>query len=205
MATVAGVVDIWNFALSRMGHSPIANENEGSAEANLCRRQWPLVRDAYLEDFDWAFARRYGPLVDINDDAELVDGWLFAYAFPIGNVVCVRGIPDPSAPGDAIPMTTMLRQSSDDLKILSDLADACAFWTVKITDATRYPPSFVNATSYAMEAVIYMSISKEKNKQKLAGDAAKNARDVAQVATMDRDEPRPTDTDESPRTIRARQ
>ena len=49
-------VDICNSTLIKLGAMPIADLNEDSKEAKLCRLQYPKIRDSVLRSAPWSFA-----------------------------------------------------------------------------------------------------------------------------------------------------
>jgi hypothetical protein len=50
------VVDIANKALDKLGASKIINIDDGTKNADLCKRAWPLIRDELLRRHPWNFA-----------------------------------------------------------------------------------------------------------------------------------------------------
>lgn len=222
MAT--SIVEIWNFALLELGHDPVNDEDEVSEQADICRAAWPIQRDRMLEHFDWDFARRYVVLTPINDDAELVDGWNYAYEWPQADLIVFRGIlnpnygsvpstpyvPSPYYPAaypsyttKQIPYETMLMNSGTSRKILTDIGDAKGIYTERITDPSRYTPSFTYAMAIAMEAVIIGAIKKDTNDANRAEAKLKAADDYARTVTANQREPR-TPGQDTPRSIAAR-
>ena len=73
-------VDICNLALSYLGDTAnISSLDEGSVQAELCRRFYPMARDMLLEKHPWSFAVTREPLALL---AERVGGWRYAYSAP---------------------------------------------------------------------------------------------------------------------------
>lgn len=73
------VIDLCNKALDKLGQSPIVSLGDGNKAANLCTRNWPLIRDQVLRDHPWNFAvkrTQLSPLVD-------TPAWGFTYAFQL--------------------------------------------------------------------------------------------------------------------------
>lgn len=73
------VVDVCNKALDKLGHGPITSLADGNKAANLCDRNWPLVRDQVLRDHPWNFAVKRAILAPLTD-APL---WGFSYCFEL--------------------------------------------------------------------------------------------------------------------------
>ena len=201
---VASVVEIWNLAMVRMGHDPIVDEDENGAAAEILRTVYPTQRDLMFENYDWDFGRRFGSLTDLNDEDELIDGWLYAYQWPQGNMVTFRGVANPIANVSIrIPFDTMLRVSGDDRKIMTDLSAANGFWTERITDVTRYTAAFSQALSYALQAEVVGGISKDKADQLRSIQLHKNATERAAAAVANQSVPR-TPEEQTPKPIAAR-
>ena len=55
---MASVIDICNKALDKLGQNPIISLTDGNKAANLCTRNWPLVRDQVLREHPWNFAMK---------------------------------------------------------------------------------------------------------------------------------------------------
>jgi len=55
---MATVIDICNAALSRLGQEPLQSLDDGSKWADLCKSNWPLVRDAVLRNHKWPCATK---------------------------------------------------------------------------------------------------------------------------------------------------
>lgn len=206
MAT--SVVEIWNHALARIKSADrVASENENSAAAKLLRTQYPLARDRLLEGYDWLFARRYGVLTPINDDAELQDGWLFAYEWPV-NALAFRGILMPGAATDGdeddIPFEICMRTTEDSRKIMTTLEAASGVWTVLVTDVHRYPPTFEHALSLSLQAEIAMALASDSKAVNAAIALGRQAEDYAQVITARQARSRFEGSAHVPATIRAR-
>lgn len=73
------VVDICNAALDKLGeYGPITSLDDGNKAANLCKRNWDLVRDKVLRDHPWNFAVKRAILASADPAPE----WGFTYRFP---------------------------------------------------------------------------------------------------------------------------
>lgn len=73
------VVDICNKALDKLGQGPITSLDDGTKSANLCSRNWEMVRDEVLRDHPWNFAVRRAALAASTE----IPAWGFAYKFPL--------------------------------------------------------------------------------------------------------------------------
>lgn len=73
------IVDICNKALDKLGHGPITSLDDGNKAANLCTRNWPLIRDQVLRDHPWNFAVKRTVLAPSSN----TPAWGFTYQFPL--------------------------------------------------------------------------------------------------------------------------
>jgi len=69
------VVDICNMSLDKVGQTAIISLEDGNKAADLCARNWPLVRDEVLRAHPWNFAMRRTTLAP---DAE-APAWGYTY------------------------------------------------------------------------------------------------------------------------------
>ena len=142
---MASVVDICNLALARLGDdATVASVNppEGSAQAEHCARFYPIARDSLLELHDWKFATRRAPLALLTETAV---PWAYAYAQPAQTIRIVSVLP-PSAKSYAESEPYEMETANDGtVVLLTNVANAVARYTVRVTDPTRFSPLFTDA------------------------------------------------------------
>ena len=63
---MSSIIGICNNALDKLGHGPIISLDDGNKSANLCARNWPLVRDRVLRDHPWNFAVKRATLASAS-------------------------------------------------------------------------------------------------------------------------------------------
>lgn len=63
---VTSVVDIYNLAITRIGHEQIASEGENTKAGRLVRLHYPIIRDAVLRAHPWNFAIRRATLAQLS-------------------------------------------------------------------------------------------------------------------------------------------
>ncbi len=151
-------VEICNMALANLGVTTfIAQINERSKEAGVCRLFFDSVRDTTLEAFDWAFARRRVRLALTNAS---VTNWAHAYAYP-SDCISARRIVIPCDRRPRANERIPFEVSSDGQKrlILCDLEDAELVYTVRVEDPNLFSASFVAAMSAALSARIAMPLT----------------------------------------------
>ena len=149
---MASEIDIANLALARLGDdASVASIDppEGSAQAEHCARFYPIARDSMLEMHDWNFTVRRASLALLSVDSF---NWTYAYAKPSSTIRVVSVLPAASSPEDDGVNFELGNTSSGDSIILTDLAEATALYTVRVTDTTKYPPLFVDALAWLLAA-----------------------------------------------------
>ena len=182
---MASRVDIWNTALSNIGHkAAIADPDEASAEANHCRRFYPIALNALLERFAWGFATRRVALAEVENP---VQHWLFAYALP-NPCVAVRAVLPPQCNDDSLEQDYAIEaDDSGDAVLYTNQDLAVLKYTTLVDDTTKFTPNFVLALAAELSALLVGPIPKDPKKrqemQQLAnyytGLAAENEADNA--------------------------
>jgi hypothetical protein len=151
---MASVVDICNLALARLGDdATVASVDppEGSAQAEHCARFYPIARDSLLELHDWKFATRRAPLALLTETAA---PWAYAYAQPAQTIRIVSVLP-PTASSDAESQPYDMETAGDGtVMILTDVANAVARYTVRVTDPTRFSPLFTDALATLLASYV---------------------------------------------------
>lgn len=163
MATDA---DICNLALSYLGD--VANvvsitPPDGSAQAALCARFYPIARDQLLELHPWGFATTRVALAQV---ANPTTSWVYAYAGPT-DVLNYLEVLDPLAADDyavgmplantmfgvvgsnvavasAQPFVIEKAPDGSDM-LLTNQAGAVLRYSAAITDSTKFSPLFTEA------------------------------------------------------------
>ena len=82
---MATEIDICNLALSLLGEAADVvsiDPSDGSENAGLCNRWFPLAKKRLFEEANWSFAQRRVRLSQLNDIDAALYGCDFAYAFP---------------------------------------------------------------------------------------------------------------------------
>ena len=72
-------IELCSSALVKLGADVISSFDDGSAEARVASRLYPLVRDALLSTHPWSFATRRAPLALVTD----VPAASFSYAYQL--------------------------------------------------------------------------------------------------------------------------
>lgn len=163
---MASDADVCNLALSYLGD--VANvasisPPDGSAQAALCSRFYPIARDQLLELHPWGFATTRVALAQI---ANPTASWLYAYAGPT-DVLNYLEVIDPLVTDDyavGMPLAnTMLgvigatmavasaqqfvveKAADGSDMVLTNQPNAVLRYSAAITDSTKFSPLFTEA------------------------------------------------------------
>ena len=165
-------VDICNLALAHLGdEATVASIDppEGSAQSEHCARFYSMARDTLLESHTWGFATRRAALAQLASSSAQ---WDYTYQAP-GQALHILGVlaadtsddysiaplveganPIVTAAGYA-PQPFVVESLEDGTDIiLTDLPDAWVRYTVRITDAAKFSPLFVDCLSWLLASMI---------------------------------------------------
>ncbi len=169
---MASQVDICNFALSNIGAKSITAIDQISEEARKCLLFWEQALDSTLRSHDWNFAGQNIALALIAD--ETVIGWDYLYGYP-ANCLMIRKIYSESTDFDAKyteEFEEMLSPSTNQKSIATDVEDAYARFTMRVTDTTLFDASFVKALSYELSSLLAKPLTGDLNMAKAMSAAA---------------------------------
>jgi hypothetical protein len=160
---MASKVDVWNLALSNIGHkAQIADPDERSAEANHCRRFYPMALGVTLERFAWGFATRRAILAQVDNP---VDHWMFAYALP-NLCIAPRAVLLPESTDDSQEQDFEIESvEGGDVILYTNVEDAVLKYTTQVDDTTKYSPLFVMAVAADLAAMLVGPIPKDPRKR----------------------------------------
>lgn len=177
---MASKVDIWNTALSHIGHrANIADPDEASAEANHCRRFYPLALAVALERHAWSFATRRIALTEVTNP---VNHWGYAYSLP-NQCIKARAVLLPESTDDSKEQAYAIESDESDNAILyCNVEDAVLKYTTLVTDTNKFTPYFVMALSYDLAGLLVGPIPKDAKLKKSMLDAAMYYAGLAEAA-----------------------
>lgn len=172
---MASVIDIANLALARLGDDATLSSidpPEGSAQAEHCARFYPLARDTLLgwPDANWNFATKRVALAQVD---MAWSTWDFAYTVP-NNMLRAISVLAPDAPDDystpyALPYSAQGEQysigyqpqpfvievdGSDRQVIYTNQENATLRYISRVTDPTRFPPTFIDALVWLLASYL---------------------------------------------------
>lgn len=171
---MASEVDICNLALSHVGdEANITSLDEASAQAQHCKRFYPIARDALLALGNWSFSTTRANLA-LMAEVPLI-GWQYAYAQP-SLCVNILGIYAQGATSDESVVEFDRETAADGaIVILCNQQDAVIRYTRTITDTTLFPSLFVEALGWMLAASLAGPMLKGEAGVQMASAALKEA------------------------------
>lgn len=153
-------VVICNKALAHLGEDPITSLDDPSKKAELCRLQYPSLRDAVIEARMWRFAliRAVSSTADIpevrNDDPDYPQwGDGFVHAFPTNMLQVFRAYRDTTA--DKVPA----QWTREGDYIVSE-SDYLYLWGVRrVTDTNKFSNLFIEVLAARLAADLAVPIT----------------------------------------------
>lgn len=170
---MASEVDICNLALAHLGDNATVatiSPPDGSAQAEHCARFYPMARDALLEMHTWDFTMSRVALSLLSVNAA---GWAYTYAAP-SNVLNLIAVLDPAAPDDYSasvqsstwydppilsvgqytpqPFQAEIDNTTGADIILTNQANATLRYSKRVTDTTKFSPTFVRTLSWLLSS-----------------------------------------------------
>jgi len=176
---MASNVEICNLALSLLGSDPITSlENPESKIEQLCALQYPLMRDAVLEEVEWSFAvRRYA-----NDSPVVATPeWGYQYKFQIAtDILRVTFCSDNS---DELLYNPQFQWVVEDDFILCNSTQIYYRTINTIEDTTKFSTLFIQAL--AARLAMEMCIPLTENLKMYEGLVNMYAAKMQKAKTMD--------------------
>lgn len=173
---MASEVDICNLALAHLGDEAgisAISPPDGSAQADHCKRFYPMARDALLEMHSWGFALGRKALALISETGQPY-GWTYSYARPdCLRLIAVYPTDTVTAAGqgyifDKDEFVSRVKQhpfveetdASDVRVIYSNISEASALFVKRVTDTTRFSPLFTIALARLLAAYLAGAVIK---------------------------------------------
>lgn len=175
-------VQICNITLSRVGISmQIQQLTERTKEAIACNLVYANVRDRVLSAAPWPFATR---TVALQLTGTAPQQWTYQYEYP-NDCLEVRGIYPPRDGIDVKAFRQWMKTArveyevqagdADQKVICTDIENAVAVYTRRVTDPQKFSALFGNAFAWALAAEVAIPLAK-------GIDYAKNANAAYLVA-----------------------
>jgi hypothetical protein len=152
-------VSICNQALGYLGANPITSFADQSTTAELCRNNYPYIRDAVLEERMWTFAtaRATSTVADLDPW-----GQMYAHKMPLGWISVFRCYRDVNNIECPIKSTGWKREGQT---VLSKEATVYLWGIQRITDTGKFSPLFTQALAARMAAELAIVITESKTLQ----------------------------------------
>ena len=162
---MASEIDICNIALSHLGDTATVSSidpPEGSAQAELCARFYPVARDSLLEMHPWGFSVRRAQLALLSSS---VSSWSYCYAVPADaiNLIAVLSsdatndysTASPLGIGQYTPQPFVNETDDSGASVIyTNQDDAVLRYAALVTDTTKFSPLFVNALSWHLASFL---------------------------------------------------
>lgn len=167
---MASDVDICNLALLRIGSSKrLTSLTETSPEGQACSFLYPMKRDMALDALWWPFATRRARLALLSGGTPPEEaprsGWRYVYALPtdcLSPAYLWAGIRNPRSE-QRVPFTVEMATRSQGRVLLTDAEKAELVYVVRVTEAPRFSPLFVDALAYLLASELARALKKDEN------------------------------------------
>lgn len=172
---MASVVDICNLALAHLGDTATVSSidpPEGSAQAEHCKRFYPIARDSLFQMHNWGFSSKRIQLAEVTNTTTT---WAYAYALPSDIVVAISVIADDAsddystriqptdtpyyppvvAAGEYVPQPYCIESDSlGNMVLYTNQETAVLRYQALVTDPTKFAPLFVMALSWHLASML---------------------------------------------------
>ena len=151
-------VGICNLALSWLGGNLITALTDDQKEAKICDANYALARDAVLEDRDWTFATKRYKLTP--DATSPVYGYGQRFLIPAEIIRVVHVGTDNNVNN---PDQITIPWQKEENFIVANEAQVFVRAIAKITDTSRFPPSFTHAVAARLAADIAIALTSSRS------------------------------------------
>lgn len=162
-------IDICNLALQWLGEkrilslaaTPEPEDQKTATVRELCKLNYPIARDATLEDADWTFATRYHNLAMLdnppNDPRPPLTGNVFQLP---GEVLRVIDIDDGSGNWSDYRQWNKVED-----RIVAEINTCYACCVIRVEDTARFSSAFVMAHAARLGAEIAIAITESNARE----------------------------------------
>lgn len=177
-------VAICNMALNNMGIGRVISKlTDTTEEARACRRWYENTRDQLLQEYPWNWCCAVTELAQAAEESPL---GAYVYIYP-AQALRIRNI-FPAGSKDT-RSNWLIRRGADGRGkvIIADVSPAWAEYTVRVTDATEFPPLFADALSWLLASRLVLA---------LKGDGEARRQDIMQFYAHSKERAVMTDANE---------
>lgn len=205
---VTSVLEIYNLAITRLGHEQMSSETENTRAGRLVRIHYPTIRDAVLRAHPWNFAVLRASLSQLAVTPAFE--FTYAYALPT-NPYCLKvlrtnyeaqGFSSAAVytyPGlvgyGPLPVEyrieTILVSGTPVRAMLMNEATVSIEYVARITDVSLYDPLFVDVLAARLAAELALPLTDNQSATKTLMDLYMGK--LAEARTMDAQEGSPRD------------
>lgn len=156
---MASEVDICNLALAHLSDEAAVSSispPDGSAQADHCKRFYPIARDALLEMHPWTFAK--GRAADLGELTSTLTAWEYAYGMPAGIIKPLTALRV-----DEIDEDNALDMMVEGDTIYSHEPIGSLIVTRRITDTTKFSPLFVTSLAWLLASYLAGPVTRDAN------------------------------------------
>ncbi len=155
----ASEVSICNQALGWLGADLITSLDDDSTAAQLCKLNYPILRDTVLEEAEWSFAIKRYQLPALADKP--VSGWQYAHEVP-GDVLRVLTC---RADVDRDQAYNEMDWALESGNIMSNTEIVYIRSIVQVTDPAKYSTMFTQALAARIAADLAIPITESRSIQ----------------------------------------
>jgi hypothetical protein len=149
-------VEICNLALGWCGADSIASLDEASVAGRLCKTNYPMLRDAVMEEANWSFAVQRS-LLETPATPPPAFGWTSRYVLPSTVLRVVDVYVTESGDIDFVV---------EGREVLCDADDGVNLRAIhRVEDPTRFSPEFVIALAHRLASVLAVPLTENRSLQ----------------------------------------
>jgi len=160
---MASKIQIVNMSLSHLGMNKITSLSQDDPNAIAADTFWEDALNDVYSEHRWPFANVQERLAELTDE---IIGWSYVYAYPnkASMVFYVYDEGTADQKKEANEFEVVYIPSSNKRVICTNIADAYAEYTYKVTDTTLWNAKFTMAFSYKLAAMMAHTLTGDADK-----------------------------------------
>lgn len=171
-------IEICNLALGFLGEPPIADMDEKTPSAEVCKLYFKPALSELLREHPWNFATAREKLVPLEMPTAWESEYSFAYAYP-AHCLSLHFLINPQGGKER---NFMLAFDATRTVVLANLPGAVAAFTRYVDDTTRFDPAFCMAFARKMQCMLVKPLL--KNNPNLVKEAEELFRQALEAARL---------------------